>query len=60
MLRAGLEPSDKRYRETRRLLEESIPGDRSGFAARMEGEDLSIVHNEGMFLLAHQEAADSQ
>jgi ubiquinone/menaquinone biosynthesis C-methylase UbiE len=51
MLRAGLEPHHKRYQETRKLLEESIPGDRGGFSAQPQGEDILIVHNEGMFLL---------
>lgn len=51
MIRAGLEPSDKRYQEVRKLLEESITGDRAGFAAQPEGDDIRIVHNEGMFLL---------
>jgi ubiquinone/menaquinone biosynthesis C-methylase UbiE len=51
MLRAGLEPSHKRYRETRKLLEESIPGDRAGYSAQVHDDDISIVHHEGMFLL---------
>ncbi len=54
MLRAGLEPHHKRYQETRRLLEDSIAGDRAGFSARLQGEDIEIVHNEGMFLLARR------
>jgi hypothetical protein len=52
MLRGGLEPRHKRYQETRRLLEESLPGDRAGFAAQPQGDDILIVHHEGMFLLA--------
>lgn len=52
MLRAGLDPADHAYRETRRLLEESIPVDRSGLSPRRANDDLVIVHNEGMFLLA--------
>jgi ubiquinone/menaquinone biosynthesis C-methylase UbiE len=52
MLRAGLEPRHKRYQETRKLLEASIPGDRAGFSAQPQGDDILIVHNEGMFLLA--------
>jgi ubiquinone/menaquinone biosynthesis C-methylase UbiE len=52
MLRAGLKPKDKRYQEARRLLEESMGGDRAGFAAQAQGEDILIIHNEGMFLLA--------
>ncbi len=51
MLRAGLESSHKRYKETRKLLEESIPGDRAGYSAQIQDDDISIVHNEGMFLL---------
>jgi ubiquinone/menaquinone biosynthesis C-methylase UbiE len=51
MLRAGIEPKQKRYQETRQLLEESIPGDAAGFAAHPNGDDLTIFHNEGMFLL---------
>ena len=51
MLRAGLEPRHKRYKETRKLLEESIPGDRAGYSARVQDDDISIVHHEGMFLL---------
>jgi ubiquinone/menaquinone biosynthesis C-methylase UbiE len=51
MLRAGLEPRHKRYQETRKLLEASIPGDRAGFSAVLDGDDIAIVHNEGLFLL---------
>jgi ubiquinone/menaquinone biosynthesis C-methylase UbiE len=51
MLRAGLEPGHKRYKQTRKLLEESIPGDRAGYSAQVQGDDILIVHNEGMFLL---------
>lgn len=51
MLRAGLEPGHRRYQEARKLLEESIPGDRAGFSAQPQGDDIRIVHNEGMFLL---------
>ena len=51
MLRAGLEPSDKRYQEVRKLLEESIPGDRAGFSPQPQGDDFLIIHNEGMFVL---------
>jgi len=54
MRRAGLRPKHKRYQETRRLLEESLPGDRAGFAAQPQGDDILIVHHEGMFLLARQ------
>jgi ubiquinone/menaquinone biosynthesis C-methylase UbiE len=51
MLRAGLEPSHSRYQEVRTLIEDAIPGDRAAFAAQHDGEDLRIVHYEGMFLL---------
>ncbi|HEY6291377.1 MAG TPA: methyltransferase domain-containing protein [Terriglobia bacterium] len=51
LLRAGLKPSDTRYHAVRRALEESMPGDRAGFSARVSGDDLEIVHQEGMFLL---------
>jgi ubiquinone/menaquinone biosynthesis C-methylase UbiE len=51
MLRAGLEPGHRRYKETRKLLEESIPGDRAGYSAQVKDDDISIVHHEGMFLL---------
>jgi ubiquinone/menaquinone biosynthesis C-methylase UbiE len=51
MLRAGLKPSDKNYKEARRLLEESMDGDRAGYGARPEGEDIIILHPEGMFYL---------
>jgi ubiquinone/menaquinone biosynthesis C-methylase UbiE len=50
MRRAGLEPGKKRYIETRKQLEESMPGDKAGFSARADGDDIQIVHNEGMFL----------
>jgi ubiquinone/menaquinone biosynthesis C-methylase UbiE len=51
MLRAGLEPKDQRYQEARRLIEESMDGDKAGFRAEHNGDDLTIVHNEGRFLL---------
>lgn len=51
MLRAGLEPRHKRYQEARKLLEESLAGDRAGFSAQPQGDDILIVHNEGMFVL---------
>jgi len=50
MQRAGLEPGKKRYSETRKQLEESMPGDKAGFSARADGDDIQIIHNEGMFL----------
>lgn len=52
MRRAGLEPKHKRHQEVRKLMEDSIPGDRAGFSAQVQGDDILIVHNEGMFLLA--------
>jgi ubiquinone/menaquinone biosynthesis C-methylase UbiE len=58
MRRAGLEPTHKRYVETRKLLEASIPGDRGGYSATLQNDDILIVHNEGMFLL--QKMADSR
>lgn len=54
MLRAGLAAKHKRYLETRKLLEDSIPGDRAGYSPTLQGDDILIVHNEGMFLLAKQ------
>ena len=33
MLRAGLEPSHSRYQEARKLLEDSIPGNRAGLSS---------------------------
>jgi ubiquinone/menaquinone biosynthesis C-methylase UbiE len=54
MRRAGLEPRHKRYQQARRLLEESLPGDRAGFLAQPQGDDIVISHYEGMFLLARQ------
>jgi len=51
MLRAGLDSKHKRYLEARKLVEESIPGDRAGFSAKAAGDDIHITHNEGMFLL---------
>jgi ubiquinone/menaquinone biosynthesis C-methylase UbiE len=51
MRRAGHNGSDASYQNVRRMLEESIPGDRAGFGATVEGDDLTIVHQEGMFLL---------
>jgi len=55
MLRAGLTPKDKRYQETRRLLESTIPGDRAGFSPQADGDDLQIVHSEGIFLLSRRD-----
>jgi ubiquinone/menaquinone biosynthesis C-methylase UbiE len=52
MRRAGLEPPDARYQATRRAMEESIPGDQAGFSPRASGDDLTLIHHEGMFLAA--------
>jgi ubiquinone/menaquinone biosynthesis C-methylase UbiE len=54
MVRAGLNPGSKRYVETRKLLEDSMAGDRAGFSAQAQGDDIQIVHNEEMFLLARK------
>ena len=54
MLRAGHNPGTKRYLETRKLLEDSIAGDRAGFSAQPQGDDILITHNEGMFLLTRK------
>jgi ubiquinone/menaquinone biosynthesis C-methylase UbiE len=51
MLRAAQKPGAKRYVETRKLLEDSMAGDRAGFSAQPQGDDIQIVHNEGSFLL---------
>jgi ubiquinone/menaquinone biosynthesis C-methylase UbiE len=51
MLRASLKPSHKRYQQTRQLLEESMQGDRAGYSAQVQDDDICIVHHEGMFLL---------
>ena len=52
MQRAGAAPPDARYLATRRALEASIPGDQAGFAPHMARDDLTIIHQEGMFLVA--------
>lgn len=57
MRRAGIEPQHKHYQEVRKLLEDSIPGDRAGFSPQPQGDDFTIVHNEGMFLLARKESS---
>ncbi len=54
MLRAGLETNLKRYQETRKMLEDSLPGDRAGFSTTPQGDDIQIIHNEGMFLLTRK------
>ena len=58
MQRAGAVPGKKRYAETRQQLEESMPGDKAGFSARADGDDIQIIHNEGTFL-ARRLPADS-
>jgi len=58
MQRAGAVPGKKRYAETRQQIEESMPGDKAGFSARADGDDIQIIHNEGMFL-ARRLPADS-
>jgi ubiquinone/menaquinone biosynthesis C-methylase UbiE len=52
MLRAGHPPGDIRYVEARRLIEKSAAGDKAGFSPQVQGDDIEIVHNEGMFLVA--------
>lgn len=54
MLRAGAEPLEARYEATRRAVERSIPGDRAGFSPRASGDDLTIIHQEGLFLVARR------
>jgi len=51
MRRAGLESTEKRYQETRKLMEESIPGDKAGYSPQVQDDDIAIVHAEAMFLL---------
>jgi ubiquinone/menaquinone biosynthesis C-methylase UbiE len=54
MLRAGHPPEDQRYVEARRLIEKSASGDKAGFSPQIQGDDIEIVHNEGMFLVARR------
>jgi ubiquinone/menaquinone biosynthesis C-methylase UbiE len=54
MARAGHRLSDASYLAVRRTLEESMAGDRAGFAARAAGDDIIIIHQEGLFLLIKQ------
>jgi ubiquinone/menaquinone biosynthesis C-methylase UbiE len=56
MVRAGLNSESKRYQETRKLLEDSLTGDRAGFSAQAQGDDIQLVHNEGMFLLGRRQS----
>ncbi len=51
MRRGGHAPGSKKYIETRKLMESSMNGDKSGFSAQLDGTDIKIVHNEAMFLL---------
>ncbi|MGH9326376.1 MAG: class I SAM-dependent methyltransferase [Terriglobia bacterium] len=51
MERAGVKKSDPRYQEVRQRIEDAIPGDKAGFLAQPQGNDLILVHHEGMFLL---------
>lgn len=51
VLRAGLDPSQARYQEARKLIEDSIATDGAGFSAQPQDGDLVIVHYEGVFLL---------
>ena len=48
------EAGHKRYIETRKKMQESIGGDKAGFSARLDGDDIQIIHNEGMFLLVRR------
>ena len=52
MLRAGHQASGASYLAVRKALEDSMEGDRAGFAAQAAGDDITIIHQEGLFLLA--------
>jgi SAM-dependent methyltransferase len=52
MVRAGHWPSDASYRAVRQVLEHSMESDRAGFAARVAGGDITVMHQEGLFLIA--------
>ncbi len=54
MLRAGHARGTKRYLEARKLMEGSVAGDKAGFSPQLQGDDIQIVHNEGMFLLTRR------
>jgi ubiquinone/menaquinone biosynthesis C-methylase UbiE len=56
MLRAGHDRSDAAYQKVRRMMESSIPGDRAAFGVTIDGDDLRIVHREGLFLLGRKAA----
>jgi ubiquinone/menaquinone biosynthesis C-methylase UbiE len=58
MVRGGQPPGTKRYIETRKLMEDSMAGDKAGFSPQAQGDDIEIVHNEGMFLLTRKTAGD--
>ena len=58
MLRGGHAPGTKKYVETRKLMEQSMAGDRSGFSAQAQGDDIQIIHNEGMFLVTRKGAQE--
>jgi ubiquinone/menaquinone biosynthesis C-methylase UbiE len=60
MLRGGHAPGTKKYLETRKLMEQSMAGDKAGFAAQSQDEDIQIVHTEGMFLLTRKMADDGR
>ena len=60
MLRGGHATGTKRYLETRKLLEDSMAGDKAGFSAQAQGEDIQIVHNEGMFLITRKAGNDGE
>jgi ubiquinone/menaquinone biosynthesis C-methylase UbiE len=56
ILRGGHAPGSKKYIETRKLMESSMNGDKSGFSAQPDGTDIKIIHNEAMFLLKSKSA----
>jgi hypothetical protein len=60
MLRGGHAPGTRKYVETRKLLEASMAGDKAGFSAVPQGDDIQIVHNEGLFLLTRKAAAGGE
>lgn len=51
MLRAGLEPSGPRYREIRKLLEDSMPADGAGYSATPHDGDILITQHEVTFVV---------
>ena len=59
MLRGGHAPGTKKYLATRKLLEDSMAGDKSGFSAQAQDEDIQIIHNEAMFLLTRKTAGNA-